>query len=243
MKGKLTITKANALRSYPAGYPAQEFMVDRHKVTRKQLRSFIDLLEASSGETAVDEFLRENREVLAMCIREFGTGHHGTWIFPQHHLRPHISTTIPGLKPDYIVAGLNSDGFTWWIIELKSPSASIFHEAGTDVWLSNEANKGLFQLYSYLDFAVKNQSQLREVHGLGSFEAPKGVLLIGRESELESEKKRRMKKILNQTNNVTIHTYDALVREAKETLHIGSSNRNWNKGGHDFPGYRVENVE
>ena len=123
-----------------------------------------------------------------------------------------------GLKPDYLFGGKNSDGFFWCVAELKGPQDRIFRRASDDrktVAFSAVANEGICQLLQYMDYCTSTQSYFRDHFGLNNFRDPRGILVIGREAELESDfQLQELKAAWNRISGdkLMIRTYDALLR-------------------------------
>lgn len=198
-------------------YPPDEFRVDPYDITSKQVDKFLSLIIKNSDETKIDDFLQENLSILAFISVFFWTGHHGAWILPQQLIKPRVGQN-KGLKPDYLFAGDNSDGVTWWILELKGANENIWIEdKNGDFRFSGAANKGVNQLTRYIDYCTINQGAIRDAYGIDSFTEPKGILLMGRGKEFESnEQKRNLKRRHNRNNpHLQIRTYDALINKIK----------------------------
>src|SRR5207244_3921865 len=112
---------------------------------------------------------------------------HASRVIPQASIRPPLTPEQRGLRPDYIVGGVGSDGISWVVLELKGANDRIFvcDRDGKGLRLSAAANRGLCQLLAYLDYCAANQAYLREFLNTRSFREPAGILFIGRASELE----------------------------------------------------------
>jgi hypothetical protein len=204
-------------------YPPEEFQVNRFDVTPEQLERFLSLVFRRCDETEIDVFLRANPEILAFVSVFFLTGHHNAWVIPQQLIRPRIGSQIKGLKPDYLFAGENSDGITWWVLELKGANETILIEdKNGDFRFGDAANRGINQLTRYIDYCTTNQETIRGAYGITTFTEPKGVLIIGRENEFKNnEEKRRLKARHNKNNpHLQIRTYDALIRKIAEAGQI-----------------------
>ena len=201
------------------GYPPEKYFVDQFNVTAEQYHQFKELLEKNAGETDIDAFLKKNLAILSNALRFFNTGHHGTWIIPQQEIKP--PTDTPGLKPDYILGGRSSDGFQWWVIDLKGSNKSIFSESQYRTRFSLETNKGVFQVLQYMDYCAEMQAYLREGLSLTEFREPCGLLIIGKEKELnENPLRRKLKSAWNRISSekLMVRTYDALLREVEAKL-------------------------
>ncbi len=204
-------------------YPPHEFKVNPYDITPEQLEEFLSLVMRGADETAIDVFLRKHRSILAFVSVFFSTGHHGAWILPQKLVRSRISSQIKGLQPDYLFAGDNSDGITWWVLELKGANEDIWIEdKNGDFRFSDAANRGVNQLTRYIDYCTTHQAAIRDALEITTFTEPKGILLIGREKEFKAnEEKRKLKARHNKNNsNLQIKTYDALIRRITDAGQI-----------------------
>lgn len=203
---------------YRDDWPPKEYHVDSHQVTKDQLNSFCELIQASAPETELDKFLRNNLSVFASCLSFASIGHHGTWIIPQQQIRPPQIPVLPGLIPDYIVGGKNSDGFFWYVVELKGANEKIFSGTDPQLYFSSVANKGICQLLGYIDYCSEVQSYLRDTLRLTGFREPRGLMLIGKEEEYtENPHRNRLKAAWNRVNRgkLEIRTYSGLIREVE----------------------------
>lgn len=175
------------------------------------------MIARNSRETEIDNFLKNNLSVLAFTSALLFTGHDGCWIVRQQSIKSRFGST-KGLIPDYLVAGKNSDGIQWFILELKGANEKIWSkDKNGDFAFSPTTNKGFNQLTRYIDYCTTKQSTIREQFELPSFSEPKGVLMIGREKEFKIDReKRKIKSRHNRSNpNIQIRTYDALIRRIK----------------------------
>jgi hypothetical protein len=137
-------------------------------------------------------------------------------------VRPPLTAAQTGMKPDYIIGGRNSEGFLWMVVELKGVDQPLFVQKGKRLALSSYANQGLCQLLEYIQYCNCAQNYLREQLRLTDFNNPKGLLLIGRQSEIDGDpRKKSLRRQINAafSNQIEIRTYDALVR-SNVTSHI-----------------------
>ncbi len=202
--------------------------MDYHKVSRKQLHGFSELISKNSGEREIDRYLKENLEVLACCLKYESTGHHGTYVIPQQSIKL-PSKSNKGLKPDYLFAGDSSDGLAWFVLELKGAGERIFDERSGRLAFSNCANSGVFQLLDYIDYCTENQVFLQQTLGIKEFREPRGILLMGRSTEMEdSASRKRMKRAWNNltSRKLQIRTYDSLLRGIDEIIRFKEAERN-----------------
>ena len=199
---------------HPADYPLKEYFT--HKIfTKKGAKDeFIKLINDKSGESKIDNFLCDNPELFETLL-DF-TGNHGLWVIPKQQIKTRIGNER-GLIPDFIVGGKNSDGFQWWVIELKGAATKLLKtNSQSEVYFTNEGNKGISQLIEYIDYCRKYQSHLRDSFQLKDFREPSGMLIIGTEEEFESNVlKQNFKAAWNRLTkpNLEIRTYNSMTRK------------------------------
>jgi hypothetical protein len=222
---------------YPQDTPPKEFWTNQFKITQAQIDQFRNLVHSNCGETEIDQFLRENKEILAQTAAMYSLGGHGLWVIEQQSIRTSVSGGANGMIPDYIVGGANSDGYQWFIVELKGPCHSIFSGASKKIGFSSVVNQGFCQLIEYIDYSASYQSYLREYLHLNDFREPTGLLIVGREQELfESSRKKELKSAMNRFfgNKIQIRTYDALLRIVERYSDFASSNVDNSETSTDF---------
>lgn len=198
----------------------------KFSATKKQLAQLKELVDGKVSETEIDSFLSANPELFAFALHGFQTGHHGIVVLPKQQIKAKskIEKDDYGLIPDFLVAGENSDGFQWWVIELKGINQNIFIKDGNSrIALSETTNKGIIQLLEYIDFCNKYQSNLRDAFGLEDFREPNGILIMGHEDEFKDKKKKAIKASWNRMHQkkLEIRTFSWLLREfvSQDTIH------------------------
>ncbi|MBI4178426.1 DUF4263 domain-containing protein [bacterium] len=200
---------------YPKDWPPREYFVSQRDIEKNVLEHFRQVVSANAPETDIDALIREHPNILATCFRLTMTGHHGVWVIPQQVIRPPMRPVECGLKPDFILGGKGSDGFSWFVVELKGADDAIFVGSDGKTYFSGAANRGVFQLLQYVDYCSQNQAWLRDTLQLTDFREPRGFLFVGREKELEENETRgRLKGAWNRLagGRLEIHTYDVLIR-------------------------------
>lgn len=207
-------TRESFLQNWPEDWPSQEFFVSQHDVTELQYSGLRKLVEKRASETEVERFLKTNKQALALILGLFQTGHHAAWIIPKQTIRTRLGNHAPGLIPDYLVAGANSDGVTWWVLELKGCDAKVFSNSSSSQSFSPTANRGVVQLLEYIDACSEVQSYLRDQLGLKGFREPRGILLMGTDDEYSETRRRKLKAAWNRNvPKIQIRSYNALLRE------------------------------
>lgn len=147
------------------------------------------------------------------------TGHHGTWYTSKPQICPPLINGRKGKIPDFLIAGANSDGIQWFVVELKSPKDKLFNEKGD--CFSSIANKGLNQLAGYLKFCTEHQNTLRDTYGIQDFTTPNGILVIGNEEETRLKEKQDLKAFWNNSlPKIKIISYSRILNLAQEILHF-----------------------
>ena len=207
-----TASIEDLFKEWPVEWPDKNYFVNPHNVTKKQYIAFKDLIAKEPSETEIESFLKNNEELLALITFIFSTGHHASFLFPKQHLRV-ASNSVGGKIPDYVVAGANSDGVSWFVVELKGANEKVFINNSKRVHLSSVANKGVCQLIEYIDISTRSQSYLRDEIKLKGYREPKGVLLIGTGAESDNEQIREFKGAWNRMNDhIQIYSYNRLLR-------------------------------
>jgi len=203
---------------YPNNFPPEEYFIEESAVDAAVNLAFSELLDKEAIETDADRFLQSNPALLGKCLNFTNFGHHGIWVIPQKLIDPGISSERRGLKPDYLLGGKSSDGFSWCVVELKGPQDKLFRRANDGrrtISFSPVTNEGICQLLQYMDYCNSAQSYIRDHFKLNDFREPRGFLIIGREAEFESDKQlQELKAAWNRISGgkIMIRTYDALLR-------------------------------
>ena len=213
---------------YPNDWPPEEFYADHWKITKDQASKLEELIEKNVNETQIDKFLRVNPNILVNCLSSFSTGHHGAWVIPQQQIKPSMVSKHKGLIPDYIIGGKSSDGFEWFVLEMKGISDRLFTKSGKLLYLSSVLNKAICQTMEYIDYCSSQQSYLRETLRLTDFREPKGLILIGRENEFANdERSKQLKAAWNRYlgNKIEIRSYDSMLRYVKSEIELKEKNK------------------
>lgn len=210
---------------YPKDFPREEFLIKNVKIDSKKFEDFKSLIENEANERDVDKFIKENPQILIpILFSNRVLNSFGFWFLPKQMIKPKVGNN-KGMIPDFILGGENSDGFSWTVIELKSPKDEIFKKDKNNnlYYFSSAANKGVFQLIEYVDCCEEEQAFLRDSFNLNDFRKPNGILLIGREFEFsKSKRKKKIKAAWNRINDkyIEIRTYDWLIRNLNELMKI-----------------------
>jgi len=203
---------------WPPDWPSKTNVVFQNDVTLKQYHCFEALIEKKATEREIERCLRGNQEILSLTVGLFLTGTHASWIFPKEQIGL-PSGPGGGLIPDYLLAGANSEGVKWFVLELKGADKRAFRKSGKHVSLSSDANRGICQLLSYIDLSSRVQAHLRDSSKLTGFREPRGIVLIGTEDESEDPDVREFKQAWNRINStVQIRSHSSLLRHVEQKL-------------------------
>jgi hypothetical protein len=216
----MVLRKAGDLQC-PKGRLPEELFVFYSSVTRKQLEQFEFLLDKNSSETELDKFLRDNPSVLVNSLRTLKTGYDGAWVISQQLIRSSTSAIENGLIPDFIVGGCNTCCFSWFVLELKGADQQILTESNNYLYFSSTLNMAIGQVVEYIDYCESAQSFLRGSIGLTDFIRPKGLIVVGRESEFSDDPRReKFKSSWNRLmgHRIEITTYDEVLRYVRSEV-------------------------
>ncbi|HRF45697.1 MAG TPA: DUF4263 domain-containing protein [Candidatus Competibacteraceae bacterium] len=205
---------------YPKDWPQEDFFCHYMDIKKDQILEFEKLVESNVNERIIDAFIKNNPNILANCLKFLKTGNHGAWVIPQQQIKPSVGQNNKGQIPDYILGGCSSDGFSWFILELKGVEHKMFKiDNNKKLNLSSILNSAVCQTLEYIDYCAEQQSYLRDGLKLNDFREPRGLILIGRESEVDDNP--RLQKVKSSWNRylgskIEIRTYDSLLRIAKK---------------------------
>jgi len=206
---------------YPADWPPQAYYVPDRSITSEQVAGLRSLVDRNSAETALDQYIHQNQALLTRCLKYTTTGHHGSWVIPKQAIRPPEAGVAPGLIPDFIVGGKSSDGFAWYVVELKGSDASMFSDTDSRLTFSQVVNRGVCQLLEYIDYCASAQAYLRDTLRLTGFREPGGFLIVGRGAEFEHNTRRQQLKAAwnrRMGNAIEIRTWDGLLRDSQDWM-------------------------
>lgn len=159
-------------------------------------------IDSAEREEDIQQFLQSNPKYL---IQHLGGGH-GRWVIPKKKLGSEYVT-------DFMIAEKHSFGFEWQAVELESPLRPMFKKNGDPSQYLNHAIRQIRDWRIWLNRNQNYASQSRDKSGLGLTDIDsdvKGLIIIGRRSELSNLCIERRRQMVKETN-IRIHTYDYLV--------------------------------
>ncbi|HAA02714.1 MAG TPA: hypothetical protein DCE18_05005 [Syntrophobacteraceae bacterium] len=215
------VTRRTGNSQCPIGGPPDDLFVSYSSVTRTQLEQFEVLLDKNSSETGLDKFLRDNLSVLVNSLKVLKTGYDGAWIISKQHIQASMSSIQNGLIPDFIVGGCNSCCFSWFVLHLDGAHQKILTEDNNFLYFNSTVNMAIGQVIEYIDYCAAANSFLRNSLCLTDFREPKGLIIVGRESEFSDDPRReKFKSTWNRLmgHKIELMTYDAILRYVRSEV-------------------------
>lgn len=174
------------------------------KPVTEAARMFLRMaLHSAEDEKPLQKVLENYPELLASLMPR----NHGAWVIPQKRFGDRYVA-------DFLVAGLDSLGLKWLLVELESPTAHFYTKDGS---YRQELRKGIRQIKLWRRFIEHNLAtarQRRRDDGLGlpgiRVNSP-GLVLIGRRAHLDGEDDYE-RQDTEAEQNILVHTYDWLVQ-------------------------------
>jgi hypothetical protein len=170
-----------------------DFLVWWNDITHKDADDLEQVLEtaarhpkAAERERILQRYLQEHPLLL---IQHMGGGH-GRWVIPQKRLGAEF-------VPDFVIGERHTGGFEWLLVELESPTASMFRKDGEP---SAELWHALRQITDWRAWLERNRdyaTRPRADAGLGLTDISpnsRGLVLIGRAHDLnDADRPRRQR--------------------------------------------------
>jgi Domain of unknown function (DUF4263) len=176
-------------------------------ITAADVEVYRKVLDEAADEKPLQKHLANNPLLLIQHLR----GGHGRWVLSQKRLGSEY-------VPDFVIGAESSSGFEWQFVELQSPRARLFVPSSGRY--SRQFDEGIKQIQEWRRWLDDNRQYARNPrsqNGLGLTDVSgrdPGVLLIGREVDLDKNDRQRRRQ-LDLDLNIRIHTYDWLIREAE----------------------------
>jgi hypothetical protein len=190
---EFSLAKQRLLEPFRADGPLNELEID-------ELRA---LIEVANDERPIQRFFTDHPHVLTALLDRA----EARFAIPEVELGNQ-------LRADFFMADVNSLGIRWVLVELESPRVDVTLKTKPD--FSKEARNGIGQVRSWREWLQSNLNYARNPqseNGLGLVDIrpeTKGLVLVGRRSSLRPNAI-AMRSRLEETENITVHTYDWLV--------------------------------
>ena len=189
--------------------PLREFFTWWDCIKNEDVQELKFAIDSAEREEDIQQFLQSNPKYL---IQHLGGGH-GRWVIPKKKLGSEYVT-------DFMIAEKHSFGFEWQAVELESPLRPMFNKNGDPSQYLNHAIRQIRDWRTWLNRNQNYASQRRDRGGLGLTDIDssiKGLIFIGRRSELSDLCMERRRQMVQETN-IRIHTYDYLVEALQGRL-------------------------
>ena len=177
------------------------------KITEAQAKEFKEVVLTAKDERPIQCFLEINPFILVQHL----SGGHGRWVVPSKRFGAEY-------VPDFVIGELNSLGHHWKVVELESPTASLFTKAGDPAKALNHAIRQITEWRAWLKDNRDYATRLKDEGGLGLKDIDSnvpGLILIGRRRVVTPECN-RLRRQLSDDLNIQIHTYDYLLDAVSE---------------------------
>jgi hypothetical protein len=185
--------------------------IDRLEVSsfKEDLRDFQAKLKANVGETGIHKWLEERM-----------------WVFGSEYLhsQPISCSEVGWVNSRFDFFLQRYDSF-FDIIELKSPTSKLFKRSSLsksrlfpsrESPISADLQKAISQMIGYLETATLSASLLQAMKGIYILK-PKGIIVIGRNTDEEVKAKRTLNSYLH---TIEVLTYDDLYAKAREFIQL-----------------------
>ena len=179
-------------------------------ITESDVEELRDIVESAKDERPLQKFIEDHPTVLASLLG----GHHGRYCVP----RPRLRTAY---VPDFLVAGVDSVGVRWMLVELETPQSRVTLAKKND--LDKHARAGVAQVLEWREWLQNNLDYARRplaAGGLGLADVrprDEGLVLVGRR-ELLRPNHEQVRLQTREDRLIQVHTYDWLL-ERLEGLH------------------------
>ncbi len=181
--------------------------------TIAEIDEFERLVDGAEDERPIQRFLSDHQHMLACLLGD----------------RLRYSVALPRLGsqyvPDFVIAGVDSLGIRWVLVELETPNTAMYLTDGKQ--FSGKTRNALSQVVDWRHWLSENLSYARspkDRDGLGLIDiAPKppAVVVIGRRSGLSAAREAARHDSVDR--NIEIQTYDRLFERLRHLTARGRS--------------------
>jgi hypothetical protein len=98
------------------------FIKPHQTVSQEKINELKSIVTTADNENTIQKFITENPFLLTRGIHP---AHHGKVCIP----KPKLGNQ---LEPDFLIAGLDSVGFSWYGVELENPGFAMFTKSGEE---------------------------------------------------------------------------------------------------------------
>jgi hypothetical protein len=154
-----------------------KYYIEPHQnVSKEKVNELASTIRIAKDERIMQDFLKKNPYLLTRGIHP---AHHGQICIPKPKLGGQ-------LEPDFLIAGLDSAGFSWYGVELKSPEYKMFTKEGEE---TKELKHAIRQIQEWRSWLTSNIVFAQDTLGYMHIDAnlPCFVFIGRRENEVLDE--------------------------------------------------------
>jgi len=182
----------------------REFILEPHQAASVEtIETLQEIIKTAIDERLIQEFLTKNPFLVARCIHP---AHHGKVCIP----KPNFGRE---LQPDYLIAGLDSSGFSWFGVEFENPKYKMFTKSGEE---TKELKHAIRQVQAWRSWLNDNIAYAQNTLGFLHIDSnlPCIIIIGRRENEVLDETtliKRRRDIKNNDKYGLLLHHYEWLI--------------------------------
>jgi hypothetical protein len=188
----------------PAVYDREKFaapwpnhFIDRMGVDPSLVGQFRQAVDDACDERAIQVFLTQAPVLLAHQI--LGGGH-GRWVFA----KPRLGSEV---IPDFMLCGMDSDGYHWTLVELENPRYPALTQSGEQ---SAKLTHAIGQVKDWRIWLRKNCGYAQNQLGFVQLDAEfRGIVILGRRRDLNPDHQEHYRELSR--DNITVMSYDRLL--------------------------------
>ncbi len=176
------------------------------EITQADIDAFTKVLDTARSEPELQSYLRDHPLLLIQHL----TGGHGRWVRPMERLGAEHVT-------DFVIGTRDSLGTRWTAVELESPRARVFTQAGNPSATLTHAIRQVQDWRNWLTSNIDYARRPTTAHGRALTDIDpdaEGLIIIGRDSSVP-ETTRELRRRMGRENNMQIRTFDWLLRQGQ----------------------------
>ncbi len=207
VEADLRNSRASHLPNSPKLALLEQYRVRPLVPTSEAIRELEDLLETGERlEGPFQDLLERQPQLLASLV----VGNWETYVIPQQRLGSDYVT-------DFLVLGVNSLGPQWLAVEIEAPRHQLLRADGD---LRQSVNHAIGQIQDWRQWLTTHVTEAQDdLHLYGIQSQIRGLVVIGRgEPSLDRQSSRA---IVGEQQNIDVHTWDWLLRQASHLLADG----------------------
>ena len=176
--------------------------------TTTEIDEFERVISLAEDERPIQHFLENHQHVLTALL-----GDRTCYCLP----RPRLGSEY---VPDFLIAGVDSLGIRWVLVELETPRSGVYLKDGRQV--DEKVRKGISQIVEWRQWLGENLAYAQAVkpNGLGLVDIrpnSPAIVMVGRRSQLNAVTDAARHQRAEQ-NRIEVQTYDRLLVRLREGM-------------------------